>query len=54
MWARAKDATKKGKQKWRVGDLLADERFSPAVSDSLRSTHACWEDGSTGGGNLGR
>jgi len=38
MWARVKEATKKGKQKWRVGDLLADERCSPAVLD-LRSTH---------------
>ena len=36
MWARAKEATK-GKQKWRVGDLLADERCSPAVLDFLRS-----------------
>jgi len=39
MWARVKEATKKGKQKWRVGDLLADERCSPAVLDFLRSTH---------------
>jgi len=28
------------KQKWRVGDLLVDERCSPAVLDFLRSTHA--------------
>jgi len=39
MWARVKEATKKGKQKWRVGDLLADERCSPAVLDFLRSAH---------------
>ena len=39
MWARVKEAAKKGKQKWRVGDLLADERCSPAVLDFLRSTH---------------
>ena len=39
MWARAKEATKRGNQKWRVGDLLADERCSPAVLDFLRSTH---------------
>ena len=32
--------TKEGKQKWRVGELLADERCSPAVLDFLRSTHA--------------
>jgi len=25
MWTRVKEATKKGKQKWRVVDLLADE-----------------------------
>ena len=31
--------TKRGKQKWRVGDLLADERCSPAVLDFLRSTY---------------
>jgi len=31
---------KRGKQKWRVGDLLADERRSPAVLDFFRSTHA--------------
>ena len=37
MWARVKEATK-GKQKWRVGDLLADERCNPAVFDFLRST----------------
>jgi len=39
VWARVKEVTKKGKQKWRVGDLLADERCSPAVADFLRSTH---------------
>jgi len=39
MWARVKEETKKGKQKWRVGDLLADDRCSPAVLDFLRSTH---------------
>ena len=39
MCARVKGVTKKGKQKWRVGDLLADERCSPAVLDFLRSTH---------------
>jgi len=39
MWARVKEATKRGKQKWRVGDLLADERRSLAVLDLLRSTH---------------
>jgi len=39
MWARVEETTKKGKQKWRVGDLLADERCSPAVLDFLRSTH---------------
>ena len=31
--------TKEGKQKWRVGELLADERCCPAVLDFLRSTH---------------
>src|SRR5258706_15069989 len=39
MWARAKEETKKGRQKWRVGDLLAEDRCSPAVLDFLRSTH---------------
>src|SRR5258706_6712651 len=39
MWARVKDETKNGKQKWRVGDLLGDGRCSPAVLDFLRSTH---------------
>jgi len=37
--ARVKDATKRAKRKWRVGDLLADERCSPAVLDFLRSTY---------------
>jgi len=32
-------ATKRAKRKWRVGDLLADERCSPAVLDILRSTY---------------
>ena len=31
--------TKRGKQKWRVGDLLADERCSPAVLVFLRTTY---------------
>jgi len=39
MWARVKEVTKERKQKWRVGDLLADERCSPAVLDFLQSTH---------------
>jgi len=40
MWARIKEVTKRGKQKWRVGNLLADERCSPAVLDFLlRSTY---------------
>jgi len=40
MWARVKEETKKGKQKWRVGGLLADDRCSPAVSGGfLRSDH---------------
>ena len=38
LWARVKKETKKGKQKWRVRDLLADERCSPAVLDFLRTT----------------
>jgi len=37
--AKVKEVTKKGKQKWCVGDLPADERCSPAVLDFLRSTH---------------
>ena len=39
LWARAKKETRKGKQRWRVGDLLADERCSPAVLDFLRTTY---------------
>jgi len=39
MWARVKEATKRGKRKWHAGDLLADERCSPAVLDFLRSTY---------------
>jgi len=39
LWARVKEATKRAKRKWRVGDLLADERCSPAVLDFLPSTH---------------
>jgi len=39
LWARVKKETKKGKRKWRVGDLLADERCSPAVLDFLRTTY---------------
>jgi len=37
--ARAKEATERAKRKWRVGDLLADERCSPAVLDLLRGTY---------------
>ena len=39
LWARVKEVTKRGKPKWRVGDLLADERCSPAVLDFLQSTY---------------
>jgi len=39
LWARVKKETRKGKQRWRVGDLLADERCSPAVLDFLRTTY---------------
>jgi len=39
LWARVKEETKRGKRKWRVGDLLADERCSPAVLDFLRTTY---------------
>jgi len=39
LWARVKEATKRAKRKWRVGDLLADERCSPALLDFLRSTY---------------
>ena len=38
LWARVKGATERAKRKWRVGDLLADERCSPAVLDFLRGT----------------
>ena len=38
LWARVKEATERAKRKWRVGDLLADGRCSPAVLDFLRST----------------
>jgi len=37
---KVKEGTKRGKRKWRVGDLLADERCSPAVLDFLRTTYA--------------
>ena len=39
MWARVKTETRKRKRKWRIGDLLADERCSPAVLDFLRTTY---------------
>jgi len=61
-WARVKEATKRGKQKWRVGDLLVDERCRPAVLDFLRSTYV-WQaappveenwDSEGGGGSGGR
>jgi len=39
LWARVKEATERAKRKWRVGDLLADERRSPAVLDFLRGTY---------------
>ena len=38
MWAWVKEETEKGKQKWRMGDSLADDRRSPTVLDFLRST----------------
>jgi len=48
MWARVKEETKKGEQKWRVGDLLADDRCSPAVLE-----HPCREAAPTVEGNWG-
>jgi len=39
MWERAKEETKRGERRWRVGDLLADQRCSPAVLDFLRTTY---------------
>ena len=39
MWDRVKEATRKGKRKWRMVDLLADGRCSPAVLDFLRATY---------------
>jgi len=44
-----KGGDERGKQKWRVGDLLADERCSPAVFDFLLRQ----ESGAAGGGKLG-
>ena len=38
LWARVKEETRKGKRKWRVGDLLADERCSLRL-DFLRTTY---------------
>ena len=38
MWARVKETTKQGKQKWRVGDLLANE-VQPGGPSHLASTH---------------
>ena len=36
---KGQEGDEEGKLKWRVGDLLADRRCSPAVLDFLRSTH---------------
>jgi len=50
LWARVKEATRKGKRKWRVGDLLAMRGAVPrAVLDFLRGTS-----GAAGGGELGQ
>jgi len=62
MLARVKEVTKRGKQEWRAGDLLADEECSQAVLDFLQSTHVGrtappveenWQRGSSGGGGVG-
>jgi len=42
LWARVKEETRRGKRKWRVGDLLADERCSRAVVDFMRTTYVGW------------
>ena len=39
MWATVKEEAKKGKQNWRVGDLLTDDICSSVVLDFMRSTH---------------
>jgi len=36
---KGQEGDEKGNQRWRVGDLLADERCSPAVLDFLRTTY---------------
>jgi len=60
---RVKETTKRAKRKWRVGDLLADERCSPAVSGFLRGTYVgraappveeTWESEDEGDGAVGR
>ena len=47
---KVKEETRRGKRKWRVGDLLADERCSPAVLDFLRGTAGS----AASGGKLGQ
>ena len=39
LWTRVREAAKRGRQKWRVGGLLAGEGCSPAVPGFLRSTY---------------
>jgi len=46
LWARVKEATERAKRKWRVGDLLADERCSPAVLET-------WDSEDEGDGAVG-
>ena len=52
MWARVKEAAKRGKQKLRMGDLLADE-VQPSGA-RLLAVHLCRASGATSGGELGQ
>jgi len=38
MWAEVREETGRGKSRWKVWDLLADERYRQAVLDFLSTT----------------
>jgi len=49
MWARVKEETKKGKQEWRVGDLLVDFLRSTHVGRTAPLVEGNWDGGGSEG-----
>jgi len=50
MWAKVEKDTKRGKRKWKMVELFADERCSEAILEFLRTTDGAERSGGEGRG----